>query len=269
MQLLKISYAMARKIAGISDASIPDPDGFDAVAARVMGRNLHLDPVKNVRREFLEFPSQFTELDPFLPDDYTDYLWYRGFDGLGLHRLAHEYKIMQCRTGPFQRRVILPYIVNGELVAWTGRAIAPANVRYKDLHLSDCLIPIKQTVYNHDAMINGGKWLVVCEGPIDALKIDVYGSEFGVRAVALSTNSISEEQVLLIEEWAPLFDRVLVMMDATTSLGIVDSMKLKQQVRAPNLQISVPPFGAKDAGALTAHQARAWCSEIVGDLHGL
>lgn len=255
-RLLDISYTAARELAGLGTDYV-DPDGFDAVAARVMGRDKRVERMEQVKREFLAFPREFL----WLLDSraHTDYMIHeRRFSAWDMEVLEEQYHIKAARTGDQRGRVIFPYYMHGELVAWTGRAITPrAMIRYKDLPLEECLVPIKETVYNHDGALDGGKVLVVGEGPMDALKIDVYGRSRGVRAVALSTNTVSEQQTLVLQELSTRFNRTYIMLDNVSGFGKVDGMRMKQQLsRMKNLSIIGVPYGLKDAAEMQPEQAK-------------
>lgn len=264
-RLLGISYTRARQIAGMDPNAPADPDGFDAVAARVMGRNKDIAHPDHVRREFLAFPQEFAALRHTGGSQrHWNYLLDRKFDPGGIAVLQQFYNVRAALYGPYKDRVILPYYMDEKLVAWTGRAIGPAEIRYKDLPLDECLVPIKEVLFNYDTMAAGGRALVVVEGPIDALKLEVYGYDDGIRAVALSTNSISNEQVYMLEELCFGFNRVIVMMDNASELGVVDSMRMKQLLRGvPNLHIMPVPFGCKDAGELTPIQAASFAEDLA------
>ena len=267
MQLLRISYLRARELAGLGDDYI-DPDGFDAVAARVMGRD-QVVRMEEVRRDFISLPKEFESADrKLLSGAYTyrrhlKYLENRGFPIRDLPKLCAKYHIQAAHFGQYRDRIILPYYVNGELVTWTGRAIADANVRYLDLSVEDSLIPAKQTFYNHDCLITGGRTLLVVEGPFDVLKLDFYGERCGIRAVGLSTNSIREEQIYLLEDAVSQFDRVIIMLDAATNLGVVDSMRLKERLsHIPKIEIRAVPFGYKDGGEMPPRAVVNFAGEL-------
>lgn len=261
-RLLDLPYWKARRLAGFEDREV-DPDGFDAVAARLLGRDSGM-PTEHLHRRFLRYPDEFKELAA-APDPYWCYLRDTRAFGEGATRaLGRDYDLRYVVRGPYRGRIILPYFADGDLVAWTARAIGPSEIRYRDLEVDQCLVPIKQTLFNLDCRVDGGKALVVVEGPIDALKIDVFGRSVGVRAVALSTNSISDDQIYLLEEAAEEFEQVIVMMDSATQLGVVDSMRMRSQLRTlANARIVPVPYGLKDAGEMTSRQAMRWTKEIA------
>lgn len=272
MKLLRVPYGRAREIAGLGDDFV-DPEGFDALAARLMGRGEIAANKQEVQRRFLDLDPNFLPILRKIPTRrFWEYLCdSRGFDGasaLGedVDVLCRQYGLRCALTGEFQDRVILPYIMDGELVTWSGRAVSESRYRYKDLDLDACLCPPKETLFNHDAIYRGGKALVLVEGPIDVLKIDFYGKPWGVRAVGMSTNSLSEEQVFLLQAAEDHFDQLLVMADNASVLGIADSMRLKQELSFfRRVGITGVPDGAKDAGALKPRQLIEWARALAGD----
>lgn len=270
MKLLHCSYAKARELAGLGDDYI-DPEGFTAAAARLMGRDKTEGRPEQIRREFLQLDRYFMPIDEnkIATRRAWNYLYQRGFESEDVHTLCDLYQLKTARDGHYASRVILPYILHGELVAWTGRAIGPSEIRYKDLPRDLCIVPPKETLFNHDCILEGGKVLVIVEGPLDALKLDFYGRKFGVRAVGLSTNSITEQQVLLLQDADAQFEQKLMMMDNASSSGIVDSMRMKQELAGlSNVHTTRVPFDRKDAGELSAREVRDWCLSITRIIRG-
>lgn len=259
MRLLHIPYAKAREIAGLG-ADYVDPEGFDAIAARLLHKRP--DAVDaNAERRVLHMDPRFSPItERPRTRRHWNYLYQRGFTGgtrfLDVDAVCRQYGLL-AGDGPWRDRIVIPYIQDQELITWTGRAIGPAEIKYRDLSVRDSIIPAKETLFNHDAMLAGGAVLVLQEGPFDVLKVDFYGQQFGVRSVGLSTNSISEEQLFLLQTGVSTFKRLVVMMDTKTRLGIADSLRMKAQLRhlGANIDIMPVPFDAGDGGNLTAIQA--------------
>ena len=254
--LLGIPYWKAREIAGL-EADYVDPDGFSALASRLLGASKDVREGKDIAPRFLSVPESFQPVAPkplrALP--YWRYLQGRGFD-LMLPELIKLYGLQCDPLGDWRGRVILPYEIDRHLVAWTGRAITDAQIRYKDLAEDECVLAPKHTLYNYDAISEGGRCLIIVEGPFDALKLDFYGRSVGVRAVALSTSSISDDQAFMLEEAVDQFDEIFLMGDNATELGIVDSMRLRADLGfIPGIRVLAVPFRLKDAGELTSDQA--------------
>lgn len=266
MALLRVSFGEARDIAGLGN-DYRDPEGFDSLKARLqaLGR-----PVARTESRACVWPPSFHEIDGAGASlRHWHYLRQREFDDT--QDLIRLYRLSFTRSGPQAHRIILPYIVFNEVVTWTGRAIAPSSARYLDQPLEDAAIGPKHTFYNHDALLKNGsqsmRALIVVEGPFDVLKIDYYGRAFGVRAVGMSTSSLSGDQAFLLEEARPHFGRMIIMGDQTeTGTGSVDAMRLRQQVAfIPGVESMAPPFNLKDAGAMTPRQAINWARMIASE----
>lgn len=263
MALLHVPYWRAREIAGLGDDFI-DPEGFTALAARVLGRAKTEEGQTPSASRFLAFPREFAPLLGRRCRRHRGYLEDRGFDFID--DLAEDYDLQFASAGDWRDRVVIPYKIDRQLVAWTARAIAPSAIRYRDLEYDECLVPPKETLYNYDAIAKGGKALIIVEGPLDALKIDHYGHGIGVRAVALSTNSVTDEQAYMLEEAEDQFENKFVMMDMASGLGLVDSMRMRQQLAfIRDLQIARVPYGLKDAGEMTPKQALRWTEQIASN----
>lgn len=271
MTLLRVPYARARELCGLGEAYV-DPEGFDALAARLLMRaGATASPVE-VRRRKLDMDPSFLPIRRYgAARRVYEYLREeRGFNGRSdagddVDVLCRLYGLRLGR-GDYHSRLILPYFMDGELVTWTGRAVGESSIRYKDLSIEESILPPKHTLFNHDAMLDrSARVLLVFEGPMDALKADFYGDPYGVRAVALSTNSITDEQAYLLQG-ATHFEHVLIGMDNKTGFGAVDSMRMKQEVAFLGDTVGVAhiPFGAGDAGELTPVQAIEWAQTLAG-----
>lgn len=267
VKLLGISYYRARELAGLDNTYI-DPDGFGVFADKLLGR------VKDAPErdssdagQVLALPTDFWHIErQGRTRRFWDYLVeQRGFGPRDLADLCQKYQLRAAIAGDYKDRVILPYIVQNRIRQWTGRAIAEARLRYKDAPIDLAGLATKSLLYNVDAHRGKGNTvLAVVEGPIDALKLDFYGRAQGVRAVALSTNNITDDQLFELEAIAPHFKRALVMLDTEKQLGIVDSMRVKAKMtQIPNLQIEPVPFGRKDCGELTPREVFQYTREIT------
>jgi hypothetical protein len=91
------------------------------------------------------------------------------------------------------RRVIVPFYYQGNIVGYTARGTADdIKPKYRSSHPSDF-------VFNLDKQTADKKFVIVCEGPFDAMSID---------GVAVLTNEISKQQVELIED----LDREIIVV---------------------------------------------------------
>lgn len=259
MRLLRVSYERAREIAGLGESYI-DPEGFAAMADRLMGRSL--PEQESEGNKSLSFLREFREISPTgAARRFWNYLEGRGFDDVS--DLCDRYQLRCAISGDFQDRVIIPFIVNGEIVAWTGRAIGSTTLRYRDSPKEINVINPKETLFNIDAAKVGGKALVVVEGQFDVLKSDYYGSDFGVRSVGISTRMLTDDQVYVLNDIAGRFDRVVLMLDTAKKTDVVGSMDLMGQLSdIRNLEYASVPYGYKDCGAMPPGRIAAFCKSL-------
>lgn len=189
---------------------------------------------------------------------FIRYLNGRGLQGDALTQCADMYGLLYSIKGDFKDRVILPYFFRGDLVTITGRSIHPdAQIRYRDLEPDKSLLDTSSTLFNYDRAARGGRMLVCVEGPFDALKGDYAGSQLGVHVVGLSTNSITDDQVLMLCDLADAFDHVVMCMDTPSRFGLIDSHKMVGRVRG------VLECGVLDASRLGKDLGGASLREIA------
>lgn len=271
MALLHVPYMRARELAGFGEGYV-DPEGFDALAARLLRTPGATARPEEVRRRKLMMDESFRPITwrGSTRRAYAYLYEERGFSGRSqagndVDVLCKLYDL-RMGTGDFDSRIVIPYVQDHELMTWTGRAIAPSTVRYRDLSIDQSIAAPKATLFNHDAMYDRhARILLVEEGPFDALKTDFYAEPYGVRAVAMSTNTITEEQAFLLQNAVGHFDRVLVVLDNKNGFGAVDSMRMKQSLAflGDSFGITGVPFHAGDPGELTPDQVIQWAQLLV------
>jgi len=138
-----------------------------------------------------------------------------------------------------KRRLIIPFIVNGVIVGWTGRHIAPpdkSTPKYFHVNLPNGF------VFNMDKFVETERDIVVVtEGVLDALSID---------GVAVLGNTITPEQALLISK---LGKRIILAPDLEKS-----GAELINQAIVLDWEVSFPPWenNIKDANQAAATYGR-------------
>jgi hypothetical protein len=256
MKLLRVGYERACEICGVGPDYV-DPDDFSTVRDRLFKKR---DERVEQKKE-LNLLSDFREIhDSGLTRRFWNYLYDRKFDNID--ELTRYYGLKCALMGEFSGRIILPIYVDGELVSWTSRSIGSSNMRYKDLDLDRSIIRPKDSLYNYDRAMEGGEVLVLVEGPFDVLKLDFYGKRFGVRAVGLFTNSLSEKQTYLLVNLIRKFKRVIIMMDTEDQVHIVHSMRMAGNIPQAAPEFQPIPFGYKDFGELTPGRVFAFCKSL-------
>ena len=263
MKLLHVSYEAARELAGLGEAYV-DPEGFTAMAARLMGREVSAAPP--TAQQSLVYPRDFKQIDDHgRTRRWFDYVHGRGFDRADVIDVCDYYDLQAAVDGDFTDRLIIPYTIDLQLVAWTGRAIGAARIRYKDLEVAQSRVAIKDMLFNVDNAELGGQVLVLVEGPVDTIKVDYYGRHYGVRAAGLSTNSISDNQMFMLEEVSGSYDRVIVLMDNKSGFGAVDSMRMKQNFAffPKAVEVMTVPFNRPDPGELSPGEVKHWARSLT------
>lgn len=102
-----------------------------------------------------------------LPELHSNYLRKRNFDPIQIQR---DYKIMACyTTGNYAYHIIIPIIINGEIVNFTARDVTEQqDNKYKNCPNNDVLISMKECLYNLDSVKNKA---IICEGVTDVWRI--------------------------------------------------------------------------------------------------
>jgi DNA primase len=125
--------------------------------------------------------------------DQVEYLYNRGID-----MKDYEFYYSSVKDMKMNRRVIVPFIWNDQIVGYTARAVDDAvSPKYHSNHDTNY-------VFNINRQRKDSRFVIVCEGVFDAISID---------AVAVLSNRINETQAELIERLGrevivvPDFDR--------------------------------------------------------------
>lgn len=264
--LLKCSDEEARKLAGYRDEPAPAAD--DELAG-VLGRLRGTDGART-SDEPLTMPPELKPLAATrrMAEPFLEYLRGRGYSGRDLEWVAQGYDLRYATTGPHAWRLIIP--VRGrrsELLTWTGRAISPREeVRYKTLSTRPeyaaygraARLPTSRTLLGLPLLWGAPepRALLVCEGPMDALRVSTYGRELGVYGTCLFGLNASEEQAAELEALSARFPRVRLCIDSGEELRRTALLGRLQGVGARPLPL---PRGRKDPGELPPREAVDLC----------
>ena len=149
---------------------------------------------------------------------FKSYIASRGFLRHEVNHLIKEYNLHYAVIGPYTQRIIFPIYYEGKLAGWTGRAITKAELRYKANGSS-----IKKSLLGFDDLFkNPTTTLYVTEGPFDALKLDYYGKDYGIRATCLFGSSISHEQITLLTQLRSRYQNVRIIFDQGALMAMLD-----------------------------------------------
>jgi hypothetical protein len=243
--LLGCSYNEAELIE--RQYNTPDPEGLEAALAALNG----MQKTQPIHEPAAKLLPEFREISPNgLTRRFWLYLKSRGFGDIA--SLCRRYGLMCCLHGRWQDRIIIPVTEDGELKAWTGRALG--NPVHAPRYMANSQA-IKQTVFNADA--TPGQLLFITEGPFDAMKLDYYGQEYGARAVATFGTSLTMDQIQMLRVMSTFYDRTMVLFDGDAlgaSLVAADWM---------DTAIGLLPDKVKDPGEMSEEQVKRFVSKLT------
>lgn len=251
-KLLGIAYGTAAALVQASDFPI---DSFEEAITSLRNTpgTLEARPAKTP----LTMPSAFKNLaDGGYASRFLAYLEGRGF-GLDSLNVAETYDLRYALTGEQAWRLIFPiHDLNGELVGWTGRTIRNGTPRYrasenlgKEVVLGGFGVP--------DDVI-----LLVCEGPVDWIKMDYYGSPVGVSAVATMGTAYTDDQVFQLLKLQQRVSKTFILFDRdalSSQLRLADELEAYSKGPVQTLQLPQP---FDDPGQMTAGAVRRFCSSL-------
>ena len=138
----------------------------------------------------VQFPFDYYPIDHEFSKRGVEYLATRGID----LDVAREYKL---RYAPAKRRVVFPVEVGDRLVGWQERIVVATKHwdeeggRYRESAkmLSSKNIPTAQVVMFANRL-QDSKHVVVCEGPIDAIKAHLCGGNVATMGKAIGPGQV-------------------------------------------------------------------------------
>jgi 5S rRNA maturation endonuclease (ribonuclease M5) len=136
------------------------------------------------KRELPKEARTFTEIAqsniaPKLCIDAMHYISNRGID-----LAKYDFYWTPIEEYKYSRRVIIPFYWKNEIVGFTARTFVDGiKPKYQSSHA-------QHFVFNIDKQLPTSKFVIVCEGPFDAMSVD---------GVAVLTNNISAQQADIID----------------------------------------------------------------------
>lgn len=258
-KLINIPIGQARRICGTNSTFIPED---------FIGRvNDFLSPQEEEDQMStpLLMPKEFRRFNQALPSrqPYINYLVKkRGFAAKDIDWLCEQFDLRYAVRGAFHHRVIFPVEYDGELVTWTGRAIAGTmSLRYLSLPSDPDasarleLPPAKASIgqhllwYDRIKAFRRPKVIVLTEGPFDALKIWYLGQQWGVVATCFFTATASSTQIDELHELLPRFSYKYLLLDRNT---LAIAMRLHSLLEGLGVEVRHLPDRIKDAGELNS-----------------
>lgn len=249
--LISCSRERAQSIVG-EGVFIPD-DFLGAVRELVA-------PAQSTVQRQVTLPEEFKSFGARKPSAgrFERYLLGREFTQRQIDRMTRRFGLRYCTTGRFKGRIIFPVVFQGELMTYTGRTIYPdEELRYKtlsydpELEEQPAVGPISDYLLFYDKLVANKAdcdTLIYCEGPFDALKVNVIGRPHGICATCFFTSSPSQGQIDLAGDLIPIYRRRYLMLDAGTF-----ATALRTQIDMSTLvhRVLTLPKHIKDPGLLT------------------
>lgn len=210
------------------------------------GRNSLLNKLnkKQAKAIKLELPTNtFTTAE-------RKYLLSRNFSP---RMLKEKYKIVGGGiSGPWKYRIIIPLILEGKIVSWTGRTILSKQQqeelkipRYKNLSIEQSVIDPKSILYNLDNCRN--RTAVLTEGAFDVIRLgDGFFCSFGTE--------LTQSQIAVIKQ---RFDKIFIMFDNEEKAQL-KARKFGMQLASIGIEVEVvdaySDFGKNDGGELSVEE---------------
>ncbi len=236
---------------------------FERTSLRELSERLRNKPKPKSLLKVFNPPKHFLPIvDEGRRARFVDYLVERKFSVPTIPQLCADYSLRCSFTDDTEHRVIFPFIKGKHWYGYTARSIFK-NARTRYLSFPDSRA-VKQLVFNHNAMLEGGRALIVVEGPVDALKLDFYGKALGVRAIAtLGTTATDEQAGILLHNllrYGRRWDQVFRLLDPG---ALAQSLTLGAKLAALRTQTLFVPAGVEDPGAMRRLDVLQFCREVV------
>lgn len=242
--LLHISFESAEALLDFRSGTALEADSRlgDRVRAMLGGDDMTQITTKRKR---LRIPKEIKPLDPDGRGQSKLFVNYlveeRGYTRKQVAKLCHRYELHYCMSGPFSYRLVIPIYDEQGLVTWTGRSISKSEeLRYLTLTrdeekatkqgLQPAREPITNCLFNEpELMQQGGRLIIVCEGPLDAMRTDFAAARTSrhVRATCVFGKAVSPMQIDKLDALSRLYDRKILLLDqdaALDSFRVVDAL---------------------------------------------
>lgn len=226
----------------------------DILIEQYAGRNSLLNKLnkKQAKAIQLTLPT-----NTFTPAE-RKYLKQRNFSPKLLHE---KYKIVGGGiTGAWKYRIIIPLILDGKIVSWTGRSILSKQKinelkipRYKNLSIEQSVIDPKSILYNLDNCIS--QTAVLTEGAFDVMRLgDGFFCSFGTE--------LTQAQIIEIKN---RFSKVFIMFDNEVEAQ-TKARKFGLQIASMGVDVEIVDaygdFNKNDGGELTESEVQIIRKEL-------
>jgi hypothetical protein len=182
---------------------------------------------------------------------FFEYLKGRGYRGDQLEWIIDKYQLHYVTYGLFRYRLVIPvFSSNGQLITWTARTVYEDEpVRYRTLTCPPAIAAPGDFLLGLPLLwgCTNPRVLIICEGPLDAIRVSALGHRDGVYGTCLFGLRMSESQAELIEELSARFDRIGLLLDDDAAFRVLRIWKSISSVSVRSLKL---PSTAQDPGEL-------------------
>lgn len=204
---------------------------------------------------------------------FAEYLSDRGYPEDIQPQISSTYKLHWALQGQWKYRLIFPIYTRSGLATWTGRHVTPGieprydtltvdpNKAYRDTYYSTT--NIKDCLFNERWLFKreGGRALVVCEGPFDAMRIDYNGRKQEVYSTCLFGKTVSDMQLEKLYELGHYYNKCFVLLDPDAAL---DVFQLLQRIKPIGFTpLKLYGVNAEDPGALSNDEAKVFIRKAI------
>ena len=270
--LLGISWQEAQGITG-STGRAPASATLLGAVRTALGMD---KPSQAESKTELTLLKQFLPLRTNKPSPHLSYMRKRKFSDEEIEWLTKRFKLhVSWVAHPhWAWRIIIPvYDMRKRLVTWTGRAVGETKLRYRSLSSDPekqkkgeplALGPISDYFLDGRRAAKGGRFLVLCEGPFDCMRLALEAGEFDARVTCFFGKAISPAQLDTLARIRDRYDAVFLLLDAAEKAS---AMRMASNLTA----LQVKPFyleGKKDPGEMTAAEVRALFKRMEAKVSG-
>lgn len=245
-------------------------DDYEAAILKMRGVETKEEKAAARPRKPPKFP---VEIKPLAGDGSYAQMFYRylrkerGFDEP--EAVAGKYDLHYALSGYFAKRLIIPIFLGGKLASWTGRDVTGhAMLRYSTLSddpkeaadqgSEPALVNIKTILMQQDRLLEGGRTLVIVEGPLDFLKADFYNPYPADVAVTCLFGKPTTGQAPVIARIAKKYEQVAWGLDVDAWTDIMRLIPEYEEMSGRRNFWHQFPQGVDDPGEMTPEEVQEW-----------
>jgi hypothetical protein len=206
--MLNISWSDAAAITGTGKGYQSQPPVQAELLVEQVNNLLQAPTTRTAQPKLIEFPQSAQPLNTLSRTAIPYQLYMRGRGITDLNHLDRWDILYDHRDERFHGRILFGVRDKGKLVALTARAVGQ---RLQPRYLAEG--PVDQHLIWADRFPTKSNTLVLCEGPFDALKLNLLGKPYGIWATCCMTSSFSDTQRSKLYSLMPRFKRTVALFD--------------------------------------------------------